>query len=280
MAIQPGSPVLSRNFTIPTLPSVVQRLQKLLEQPDAGVREIAAVVEEDAPLAAKVLKIANSSFYGLREKVVSTRHAASVLGVRVLRGVVTQASVIKQFEHLDGVAFDLDALWRHSILCAQASQFAGRRARGAIGLAPDELHACGLLHDLGKVVLLDNLRERYLELVATAQERQVELVVVEREALGFDHAEVGHVVATRWSLPAQVCGAILLHHAPRGRTLAEPAALLVERCNQFVHACERHGAEAAIEVFDREALRALGLLVRDVEELSEFVQSARGSVEI
>jgi HD-like signal output (HDOD) protein len=88
------------------------------------------------------------------------------------------------------------------------------------------------------------------------------------------------VVATRWGLPAQVCGAILLHHASRERTLAEPAALLVERCNQFLHASERHGSEAAMEVFDREVLRALGLLVRDVEELSEFVESARGSVEI
>jgi HD-like signal output (HDOD) protein len=280
MSIRPDSPVLSRNFTIPTLPSVVQRIQKLLEQPDAGVREIAAVVAEDAPLAAKVLKIANSSFYGLREKVVSTRHAASVLGVRVLRGVVTQASVIKQFEHLEGGPFDLEALWRHSILCAQASQFAGRRARGAIGLAPDELHACGLLHDLGKVVLLDNLRERYLGLVSAAQERQVELVVVEREALGFDHAEVGHVVAQRWGLPAQVCTAILLHHAPRERAAAEPAALLVERCNQFVHACERHGSGAAAAIFDRDALRVLGLQSRDVEELSAFVEAARDSVEI
>ena len=95
MTIKPGSPVLSQNFAIPTIPSVVQRIQRLLEDPNAGVRDIAAVVAQDAPLAAKVLKIANSSFYGLREKVVSTQHAASVLGVRVLRGVVMQASVIR-----------------------------------------------------------------------------------------------------------------------------------------------------------------------------------------
>lgn len=280
MTIRPGSPVLSQNFAIPTIPSVVQRIQRLLEDPDAGVREIAAVVAEDAPLAAKVLKIANSSFYGLREKVVSTQHAASVLGVRVLRGVVMQASVIRQFEHLQGGEFDLDLLWRHAALTAQACRQAGKRARGAIGLQPDELHACGLLHDLGKVVLLDNLRERYLAAARDAHGRGLPLHEVEREMFGFDHAEVGHVVAQRWGLPATMANAILLHHGPAERCEREPAALLIERVNRCVHHVEDGDAAAAAAVFDRTATSVLGLQARDVDELVAFIVETRGSVEV
>lgn len=280
MTIKPGSPVLSQNFAIPTIPSVVQRIQRLLEDPNAGVRDIAAVVAQDAPLAAKVLKIANSSFYGLREKVVSTQHAASVLGVRVLRGVVMQASVIRQFEHLSGGGLDLDALWRHSIATAQLCQQTGRKARGSIGLAPEELHACGLLHDLGKVVLLDNLRERYLQVVNEARERSLPLHHVEREQLGFDHAEVGHVVAQRWGLPAAMANAILLHHGPAERCEREPAALLIERVNRCVRLVEDGDLEAATAVFDRVTTQTLGLQQRDVEELITLAAELRGSVEV
>src|SRR5205085_316330 len=92
--------LIAKSLSIPTLPIVVQKVEALLRDPKVGTREIGSLVAEDPPLAAKVLKIANSSYYGLREHCVSTEQATAVLGMRVLRNVVTQAAVIKQFEHL------------------------------------------------------------------------------------------------------------------------------------------------------------------------------------
>src|SRR5688572_864083 len=139
---------LPENFTIPTMPSVVERITRLVENPDVGLKDIAQIVAEDAPLAAKVLKIANSTYYGLRERCISTQQAAAVLGLRVLRNVVTQASVIKQYEHLGNQGIDLDELWRHSIVMAQSCSFLVRRCKNPIDLKPEEAYVCGLLHDL------------------------------------------------------------------------------------------------------------------------------------
>lgn len=163
----------NKSITIPTLPAVVQKVQTLLENPNTGAKELGDVVASDAPLAAKVLKIANSAYYGLRERCIAPQHASAVLGVRVLRNVVTQAAVISKYDHLKGSGFDLTALWKHSILVAQACNFLGKRCRATIGLSGDELYVCGLLHDLGQVVLLDCLRADYLAVVDYAREKNL-----------------------------------------------------------------------------------------------------------
>jgi HD-like signal output (HDOD) protein len=86
--------LIAKKISIPTLPSVVAKVQGMLEDPNIGARELGDVVASDAPLAARVLKIANSAYYGLRERCMLPQHATSVLGVRVLRNVITQAAVV------------------------------------------------------------------------------------------------------------------------------------------------------------------------------------------
>ena len=93
--------LMRSNLSIPTLPEVVLRINELIERPDTGCSEIGTLVAEDAPLATKVLRLANSAYYGLAAECTSMEHASTVLGVRVLKNIVTQISVIQKFEHLD-----------------------------------------------------------------------------------------------------------------------------------------------------------------------------------
>ena len=152
MTFHQADELIRNNINLPTLPQVVAKINSLVDDPDVGTREIGAAVSEDAPIAAKVLKIANSAYYGLRETVLSTEHASAVLGVRQLRTIAMQASVISQFEHLKQSTFDIDGLWRHSIVTGHACAAVARRCRARIGLAPDEFHVVGLLHDMGKIL--------------------------------------------------------------------------------------------------------------------------------
>jgi HD-like signal output (HDOD) protein len=119
---------------LPTLPQVVAKINALVEDPDVGVREIGAAVAEDAPIAAKVLKIANSAYFGLREKVISTEHATAVLGIRMLRTVAMQASVLRQYDHVTGGSdFDCRHLWKHAILTGQVSAALASRCKARAG---------------------------------------------------------------------------------------------------------------------------------------------------
>ncbi|MBI5363742.1 MAG: HDOD domain-containing protein [Planctomycetes bacterium] len=268
----------NKNITIPTLPAVVQKVQRMLEDPNTGAKEIGKLVASDAPIAAKVLKIANSAYYGLRERCLAPEHASAVLGVRVLRNVVTQAAVISKYDHLKGSVFDLTGLWKHSILVAQSCNFLGKRCKAMIGLSADELYVCGLLHDLGQVVLLDCMQKDYLDVVAYAREKNLPLHAAEQERLGFGHTDVGNIVAQQWGLPAQVGTAILNHHASPDVLASDPVASLVANVNLVVHRVVEGNLGAAATVIDANTIHQLGLRPTDVTELVEFVDKAKASV--
>lgn len=272
--------LVPQSISIPTLPAVVQKIQRMLEDPDCGAREVGAVVAEDAPLAARVLKIANSAYYGLRERCLLPQNAATILGVRVLRSVITQAAVMRQYEHLRGGEFDLDGLWKHSILVAQAASFLGKRCRRLTGLTPDELHVCGLLHDLGQVVMLECMRNDYLEVVRWSKQHHTPLYVAEQQRLGFTHADVGHIVAQQWGLPPQVAVAILSHHGPNDDIKNNPVVALIAQTNVLVTRVLEGNLSAAAQTFDAHTLAFLGLTAEDVTATVQFVDGAKSSVQI
>lgn len=265
-------------ISVPTLPAIVQKVQRMLENPDCGAKEVGLVVAQDAPLAARVLKIANSAYYGLRERCMLPQNAATILGVRVLRSVITQAAVMRQYEHLRGGEFDLDSLWKHSILVAQCASFLGKRCRRLTGLSPDELHVCGLLHDLGQVVMLECMRNDYLEVVRWAKQHQSPLYLAEQQRLGFTHADVGHIVAQQWGLPPQVAVAILSHHGPNEDIASNPVVALIANTNMLVTRVLEGNLSAAATVFDASALQFLGLTADDITAAVQFVDGAKSTV--
>ena len=275
-----ATPTLPNNLTIPTLPAVVQRVSQLVEDPDSGTREIGAVIAEDAPMAAKVLRIANSAYYGLREPCVSAEAAGAVLGARVLRNVVTQAAVIGQFEHLSEMGFDLDSLWRHSILTAQVCAQLARRCRNVQTLTPDEFYSCGLLHDLGQVIMLDGLGERYADVMRTASQQGVPEVLAERKAFGYTHTAVGALVAQRWGLPKPVAEAIQFHHGPRERVAKSVVVSLVANANLLTHRVMDGDLEHAAAVMDVQTAQFLGLSLEGIHEVVASFADQAALIEI
>ena len=277
MSTQRAKELIRDNLSIPTLPAVVQRISAMIADPEMGTAEIGAAVGEDAPLAAKVLRIANSSYYGLRERCLSTEQASGVLGVRVLKNVVTQAAVIQQFEHLAGhPGFDIDAIWQHASLTAAACQAIARRCKGKIGLTPEEFHVCGLLHDIGKIVMLDSLGEQYLDVYMGAKQAGESLYSYELAQLGFNHTDVGAIIATHWSLPTAVASAIQFHHGPREAVRDDPVVALVANANLVCHRIADGEREAAEATLDQGTMEFLGIDPREVPEIiasiAEFQQ--------
>lgn len=266
MSLSQAQSLVAKNLDLPTLPQVVAKINALVEDPDVGVREIGAAVAEDAPIAAKVLKIANSAYFGLREKVVSTEHATAVLGIRMLRTVAMQASIIREYDHLAaGSDFDCRHLWRHSILTGQTAAALAAKCRARIGLAPDEFQVVGLLHDIGKILFLEGMSEPYLACVREAAERDLSLHVCEQTRLGFHHGHVGALIASGWGMPQLVADAIEFHHGPRERLLGDPAIALVALVNLATHFIEAGDKAGAVAVFDERARTLLGIAIDDAE---------------
>ncbi len=206
---------------LPALPEVIIRIMELIEDEDISVNRIAEAVEQDPSLAASVLKIVNSPFYGLSNRITSIRHAVVLLGFRAVRNLAMSAALIRTFGggRQDG-RIGRQRLWRHSVACA-----VGARLLAGLTKAwePEEAFLAGLMHSMGIVVLEQCFHEDYLRVLDMVEVdgtpfRQSQLVV-----FGCTDAEVGSRLAGKWNFPAPVADAIAWQHDP---LLAEGAPVL------------------------------------------------------
>lgn len=265
---------LGERFSVSSLPRIVAEVERLLADPSSSVRQVGEAVAKDPPLAAKLLRTANSAYYGLRSQVVSPQHAACILGLRSLRNLVLQTTVI---DASTGASSDIEEFWSHSILTAQLAGGFPKAKR--LGLAPDELYLAGLMHDIGHFAMLDALGSDLLELCARARAKRQAQDVVEREALGFDHAQIGTLIAVRWNLPQQVVQAIRDHHDLAGRATVSAFTAVCCLSNQVAEAVQ-HGRTKTLArrlpsaLFDRLEIQGEDLekmVERAAEMLPEIV---------
>ena len=191
---------------LPPISVVVQRILVLTTDPATTVDELASAVEGDQVLAAKVIRLVNSPFFGLDREVTSIRQAVIFLGFNTIRQLVMSVSFGYAFEFVPRA--ELDRFWRHSLAVAILSR---RIAELVPGMDADRLFASGLLHDLGHLVLLTAFPEEYRQIIEEASHTG-DISTLEREHFGIDHADVGLVLGTEWNFPAQIVDAIYYHH--------------------------------------------------------------------
>lgn len=194
---------------LPPLPSVVLELVESLGHEELSATQYAAKISRDQALTAKLLRLANSSFYGRGRQVRSVAEAITVLGLRTVRGAVTAAGLAGSFRRHP--SFDQYTFWRHSLgsaLCAQA--LATELGRDDADLA----FTVGLLHDIGRLALASAFASAYGDVEQWRHEQDCPLGDAEYAVLGIDHAEVGGLIARQWNFAPAIVDAIRQHHVP------------------------------------------------------------------
>lgn len=203
---------------LPAVPEIVAEVMALTEDPNAGLSSVAETIERDPALTVKLLKISNSPYYGMRQVVGSLKLALVILGIREVRNIVLGISVLDAFQDQRAhSSLGQNHFWEHSFKAgALAKRLSDHFELGRQG----EDFVSGLLHDIGKLVLWRELEGEYDAVFKESEGRPAALHEVEREAFGFDHAEVGAALAHHWNLPETLVDAIGYHHANQDK-LAE-----------------------------------------------------------
>lgn len=194
---------------LPVLSQVTTRIIEMTNDPKTTTDQICDVLGQDQVIVSKALKIVNSAYYGLPRKIATIKEAVTLLGTDTLRTLVIGASVYNTLEHLStDRKVNVESMWRHSAACAAASRIIALR----LGITGQE-HAfvAGLLHDVGKIILLFAKPEEYSDIIADTASG-VNLIETEKELLGFTHAEVGKIAAAKWNLPPLLVDVIGQHH--------------------------------------------------------------------
>lgn len=226
---------------LPSLPLVVAELLRSFDKPDANICTLAEKVSRDQALAAKTLRLANSSFYGLQHKVKTIPHAITVLGFDSVRALITAAAVINNFSGSRHAAFDFSSFWRHAIgtsLCAKA-------VARATDQNQDHAFISGLLHDIGKLVLVTRFPGQYSETMAFMAANDCYAIEAERDVLGLDHTGVGRALAEHWKFPPVIQRTIANHHAPTAQDFGDIPSV-VHIADAIVYALDLTGEGCAM----------------------------------
>jgi len=197
---------------MPAFRSSVQRLLQLSTDLNADSREIVQVIETDPLMTVKVLKVINSPFYGLAQKISSVQRAVVHLGINTIKNMALSVAAIGILPAQNQAGFDTRAFLLHSLTTAALCKMLAERLRVPL-LQSSDYFVAGLLHDFGKIVFAEFIPTTYKQVLQTASEQGVNLYQIELEMLGIDHSQAGKLLAQHWGLADDLIEAIDHHHS-------------------------------------------------------------------
>jgi HD-like signal output (HDOD) protein len=252
---------------LPALPDVAMKVVEMVDNPKTSTSSLARIISTDQALTAKVLKIANSPFYGFPKKISTIDFAIIVLGYDALKEIVVSTSLINSLEEQANGSFNSREFWDHSI----ASGILSRRLARDLGYRVNgEVFVGGLLHDMGVSVLSRHFRMDYQRIVGIVHDTDLTFLEAEESVLGVTHQEVGGWLAERWNLPDHLVEAVAFHHTP-AKAVRNPELVSLVHCGDVL-ACRIAGNGAVFDrntTFDPEALSRLQ--IGNEGQIEEFV---------
>ncbi len=207
--------VIENIDNLPSLPAIVSRLIKVVNSPDSSADDAAKLIERDPALTSKMIRLANSAFYGIPRSISSVASAVVILGFNTIRSLALSASVIKMFSSVRSTVIDKDRFWKHSITCAIAAKTIVRHFMNIRMMDPESAFCAGILHDIGKLIFSEYVNEGYQEACQYAATNKIPLLEAEKLILGIDHAEIGRIIADKWALPLDLEYSLVYHHKPQ-----------------------------------------------------------------
>lgn len=202
--------ILDKLHQLPAMPLVVQEVMSSFRNVNAGSAELAHKIAFDQGLSARVLRVANSSFYGLQREVASIQEAVMVLGFDCIRSLVVSAGFMRAFSATAEGLFDRHEFWLRSFRVATYTE----AVANSLGEERQQAFTAGMFHDVGQLVFDVCVPDEFADLLRQQKATGRELIEVEHMVLGFDHAEIGGDMAKRWNFPPKIEHAIRHWRAP------------------------------------------------------------------
>ncbi len=196
---------------IPTIPVISKEVLALLSDENVSIKKLAQVIEKDQSMTVRILRIANSAFYGTLSRVSSIDHALVILGIAEIKSILMAFSIRDFFRNARGNSFDRNRFWKHAVICSQVAKYLARYFK----IPSDEtLFLSGLIHDMGKVVFDQYFHEEFVKIVDFVNENHVTFSEAEKQVIGVTHYQVAAKLLQQWQFPQKVVMQVFYHHAP------------------------------------------------------------------
>ena len=272
--------IYSKIDEIPTLPAVVPKLLSVMESETSNASDIANTISNDPALSSKILKVANSAYYGFSQEILSLKLAMPLLGHNMVKSLALSIGVIQSLpSDRRSPNFSDKGLWIHSLAVATLMQELGKRFRK--GGNPEQFFIIGLLHDIGKVVLNQYFSELFQEALEEVHNEGIAgLHIAESRLIGFDHGEIGAMLLTRWKFPDVISNSIALHHqkeAPEGTNGRDVAMLRVANALPQELGLGQDGNPVPPAI-SRQDLKVLEIGENEIEEMRAYLIGVKDEI--
>ena len=205
--------VVAQIDTLPSMPASCTEIMTELQSEEASIHKVAELIAQDLGMAAKILQMVNSAFFGLFRRVTDIQNAVTLLGLDAIKALVLSINVFSAFDRRKIPFFDFDGLWRHSLAVGGYAKQIMTRAGGGRNQAAAAFLS-GMLHDIGKLILAVNFSDPYRELLREMPAAADDRLDQEAAVLGTTHAEIGAYLMGLWGLEPPILAAIAFHHRP------------------------------------------------------------------
>jgi putative nucleotidyltransferase with HDIG domain len=252
---------LDRVVELATLPVVAMEVNRMLADDAISVQEMTRVIEKDQAIVAKILKLVNSSFYGFRSQINNLPHAVVILGFKSLHSAVLSIAVSQVFsKDFKCESFDMADFWFHSVAVALVAQ---KFAEQTSLCEPEEAFTAGLLHDIGKVILVQYFPEEFRRVWQEQQENGLTSVEAEKIIIDTTHSQIAARVARKWLLPQSLLDVLRCHHDVNLKMESRDLTLLV------------HGADLVVNTWKRNLVQKPVLKSMDSEAKELLAESLK-----
>ena len=242
--------------TLVSLPDALLRINALIDDPTTRIADLAEVILCDPALSARLLRLINSAYYGLPNRIESIPHAINLIGLRTLRDLVLTSSAVNLFDGLPPEQVNMERFWLHSIACGAAVRLLARRKRLTHA---DRLFVAGLLHGIGKLIFYSQCPAQYRKVLGYVERGRCDLLTAERWVFGFTYAELSAELLRAWRLPDYLRVAVAYHLRPNQAPEYRLEATLV-------HVAARIATDLQTEIAGKPAVE------HNPRNLAEFVR--------
>jgi len=255
---------------------VLQEIEDALQSTQCNLSTIGDAIQKDPDLTARLLRLANSPFFGFANRLSTVSEAVSLLGIQQIQDMIVASSVLEQFRGVPDNFVNKDSFWRHSLAVGITARLLAMERRLP---KPDKFFVAGLLHDVGRLVLLSQGAEWAHAVFELYQSERILLRDAEKKVLGYDHQQIAAELLQSWSYPPALVQAVAFHHTP-SQSVAKLEAAVVHIADHIINAMAvGSSGEQFISPLDERAWTTLGLGQETLGKIVEAVDTQIQAVE-
>ncbi len=241
-----------------SLPFIYIKINNAINDRHSSIRDISDIISGDPSLTTRLLRLVNSAFYGFPSKIDTVSRALLAVGTNQLRDLALATSVMSLFKGIPAGLVSMESLWRHSVACGLAAKMLSTARRREANM--ERFFTAGIIHDIGRLVIYKMMPDAAQEMILRCRVNNEPLYLVEKEVIGFDHADLGRALVQLWNLPASLEEMIACHHSPSEARLYPVEACVVHIADYIAHEMQLgESGEQYIPPLDKKVWKLVGI---------------------